>query len=125
MCSLALRCCRPRSWLFSLGLAVLVLLLPGCASRVAEPVAQAPVSPAVWRTVMWNSPEADGVPLIGESRRMSNEIHYRATATTLEWGSSLVYFAMQQNGGLKSAYPHLWGNIPARPSSAMSTPRRR
>lgn len=60
-------------------------------------------------------------PLIGESRRMSNEIHYRATATTLEWGSSLVYFAMQQNGGLKSAYPHLWGNIPARQSLGLSS----
>jgi len=60
-------------------------------------------------------------PLIGESRRLSNEIHYRATATTLEWGSSLVYAGMQQFGGLKAAYPHLWGNIPKREFLGMSS----
>lgn len=60
-------------------------------------------------------------PLIGESRRLANEIHYRATATSLEWGSSLVYAGMQQFGGLKAAYPHLWGNIPARPFLGMSS----
>jgi phage virion morphogenesis protein len=59
--------------------------------------------------------------LIGESRRLSNEIHYRATDTSLEWGSSLVYAGMQQNGGLKSAYPHLWGDIPARPFLGLSS----
>lgn len=60
-------------------------------------------------------------PLIGESRRLANEIHYRASATSLEWGSSLVYAGMQQFGGLKAAYPHLWGNIPARPFLGMSS----
>lgn len=60
-------------------------------------------------------------PLIGESRRLSNEIHYRAGSTSLEWGSSLVYAGMQQNGGLKAAYPHLWGDIPARPFLGLSS----
>ncbi|WP_312929111.1 phage virion morphogenesis protein [Stutzerimonas nitrititolerans] len=59
-------------------------------------------------------------PLIGESRRLSNEIHYRPTGTSLEWGSSLDYAGMQQNGGLKAAYPHLWGDIPARPFLGLS-----
>lgn len=59
--------------------------------------------------------------LIGESGRLANEIHYRATATTLEWGSSLAYAGMQQNGGLKAAYPHLWGDIPARPFLGISS----
>lgn len=59
-------------------------------------------------------------PLIGESRRLSNEIHRRIDGTSLSWGSSLVYAGMQQNGGLKSAYPHLWGNIPARPYLGLS-----
>lgn len=60
-------------------------------------------------------------PLIGESRRLSNEIHYRADARSVSWGSSLVYAGMQQNGGLKAAYPHLWGNIPARPFLGLSS----
>lgn len=59
-------------------------------------------------------------PLIGESRRLSNEIHRRIDGTTVSWGSSLVYAGMQQHGGLKSVYPHLWGNIPARPFLGMS-----
>lgn len=59
-------------------------------------------------------------PLIGESRRLSNEIHHRIDGSSLSWGSSLVYAGMQQNGGLKSAYPHLWGNIPARPYLGLS-----
>ena len=30
-------------------------------------------------------------------------------------GTNLVYGAMQQFGGTKARYPHLWGDIPARP----------
>lgn len=77
MCSLALRCCRPRSWLFSLGLAVLVLLLPGCASRVAEPVARAPVSPAVWRQV-------DG-ELLNASRSATQQAEVYAQGSMEHW----------------------------------------
>lgn len=77
LCSLALRCCRPRSWLFSLGLAVLVLLLPGCASRVAEPVAQAPVSPAVWRQV-------DG-ELLNASRSATQQAEVYAQGSMEHW----------------------------------------
>ncbi|WP_110995446.1 phage virion morphogenesis protein [Pseudomonas sichuanensis] len=59
-------------------------------------------------------------PLIGESRRLSNEIHPVVGNKSVSWGSSLVYAGMQQNGGLKSAYPHLWGDIPARPYLGIS-----
>lgn len=59
-------------------------------------------------------------PLIGESRRLSNEIHPVVGDKSVSWGSSLVYAGMQQNGGLKSAYPHLWGDIPARPYLGIS-----
>lgn len=59
--------------------------------------------------------------LIGESGRLANEIHYRADSRSLSWGSSLVYAGMQQLGGLKSAYPHLWGDIPARPFLGISS----
>lgn len=59
-------------------------------------------------------------PLIGESRRLSNEIHYTMGKTTVSMGSSPAYARIQQEGGLKSAYPHLWGNIPARPYLGLS-----
>lgn len=60
-------------------------------------------------------------PLIGESRRLSNEIHARIEGTKVSWGSSLVYAGMQQFGGLKSVYPHLWGDVEARPFLGIST----
>lgn len=59
--------------------------------------------------------------LIGESGRLASEIHYRVSGLGLEWGSPLVYAGMQQLGGLKSAYPHLWGDIPARPFLGISS----
>jgi phage virion morphogenesis protein len=59
--------------------------------------------------------------LTGESRRLSNEIHYRARGNLLEWGSSLEYAATQQLGAGKgdfgqtaSGLPIPWGDIPAR-----------
>jgi len=35
-------------------------------------------------------------------------------------GTNLVYGAMQQFGGRKSQWPHLWGDIPARPYLGLS-----
>jgi len=60
-------------------------------------------------------------PLIGESRALSTQIHYQASNTTLAWGSSMEYAAMMHFGGLKSEYPHLWGDIPARPIVGVSS----
>ena len=36
-------------------------------------------------------------------------------------GSNRVYAAMQQFGGTKARWPHLWGDIPARPFLGLST----
>jgi phage gpG-like protein len=36
-------------------------------------------------------------------------------------GSNRVYAAMQQFGGTRAQWPHLWGNIPARPFLGIST----
>ena len=33
----------------------------------------------------------------------------------------MAYAAMQQFGGTKSQFPHLWGDIPARPFLGIST----
>jgi len=66
-------------------------------------------------------------PLIGESRRLGNEIHYRAGPTSLELGSSLEYAAVQQLGARKGQFgrtrrgsPIPWGDIPARPFLGLS-----
>ncbi|WIX31242.1 phage virion morphogenesis protein [Salinicola sp. JS01] len=53
-------------------------------------------------------------PLIGETRRLHDEIHYVVDQGALEWGSSLVYAAMQQFGGTPEEFPQLWGDVPAR-----------
>ena len=54
-------------------------------------------------------------PLIGESRDLSRQIapHYEHNSVTITAGP--VYAAIQQFGGKKSEFPHLWGDIPARP----------
>lgn len=65
-------------------------------------------------------------PLIGPSRRLSNEIHRFASPSGVEIGSALEYSAVHQNGALKGKFgrthrkgfeagqPIPWGNIPAR-----------
>ena len=59
-------------------------------------------------------------PLIGESKSLSSQIFYEAFPDRVEWGSPMVYAAMQQFGGTKSAFPNLWGDIPARPFIGIS-----
>ncbi|MCW5223512.1 phage virion morphogenesis protein [Verminephrobacter aporrectodeae subsp. tuberculatae] len=59
-------------------------------------------------------------PLIGETRLLATEIHYDAGRTHVVVGSSKEYAAMQQFGGQKSAFGHLWGDIPARPFVGLS-----
>ncbi len=62
----------------------------------------------------------DTRPLFGPSGALSSTISYEAFADRVEWGSPMVYAAMQQFGGSKSRFPHLWGNIPARPFLGVS-----
>lgn len=54
-------------------------------------------------------------PLIGQGGALSGQIFpmYESEAVTV--GSSQIYAAMQHYGGSKSEFPHLWGDIPARP----------
>lgn len=59
-------------------------------------------------------------PLTGGGTLM-DQIHPQLSGNdTLEVGSSLVYAAMQQFGGTKSEFPHLWDDIPARPFIGIS-----
>ncbi|MCU0826648.1 MAG: phage virion morphogenesis protein [Tabrizicola sp.] len=62
----------------------------------------------------------DTRPLFGPSGALSSTINYEAFPDRVEWGSPMVYAAMQQFGGSKSAFPHLWGDIPARPFLGVS-----
>lgn len=54
-------------------------------------------------------------PLIGESKSLSKQFAWRVVGNAVEVRSSMVYAAIQNFGGTKASFPHLWGNIPARP----------
>lgn len=59
-------------------------------------------------------------PLV-HSGTLMEQIHYQLSGSdALEVGSSMVYAAMQQFGGTKSEFPHLWGDIPGRPFIGIS-----
>lgn len=55
-------------------------------------------------------------PLTGETRALATTINYQLQDdNAVSIGSPMVYAAMHQFGGKKSDFPHLWGDIPARP----------
>lgn len=54
-------------------------------------------------------------PLLGASKSLSTQIAYRVVGNGVEVFSTMKYAAMQQFGGRKAEFPHLWGDIPARP----------
>ncbi|MFM2056055.1 MAG: hypothetical protein RLY71_440 [Pseudomonadota bacterium] len=54
-------------------------------------------------------------PLVGESHSLERQIVARAAAHSVTIVATPVYAAIQQFGGKKSEFPHLWGDIPARP----------
>lgn len=51
---------------------------------------------------------------------LSEQISYAVSGNQLEIVSAMEYAAMQQFGGTKSEFPHLWGDIPARPFLGIS-----
>lgn len=60
-------------------------------------------------------------PLVGETRRLGSEISWQLQGKqAVEIGSPMPYAAMQQFGGTKAQWPHLWGDIPARPYLGIS-----
>lgn len=58
-------------------------------------------------------------PLIDEGSLME-QIEGRIEGQTLEIYSNREYAAMQQFGGTRAEFPHLWGDIPARPFLGVS-----
>ncbi len=60
-------------------------------------------------------------PLVDSGTLMA-EINYQIIDNnTLEIGSPMEYAAMQQFGGTKDEFSHLWGDIPARPFLGISS----
>jgi len=58
-------------------------------------------------------------PLV-DGGTLSQQIDKNVTREMLEVGSTMQYAAMQQFGGTKEEFPHLWGDIPARPFLGVS-----
>lgn len=54
-------------------------------------------------------------PLIGESKSLSTQFAWRLVGNGVEVRSTMAYAAMQQFGATRAQFPHLWGDIPARP----------
>jgi phage gpG-like protein len=60
-------------------------------------------------------------PLTGKTGILGDTIDYQLDGnSSVRIGSSRVYAAMQQFGGTKAQWPHLWGDIPARPFLGVS-----
>ena len=80
----------------------------------------APKSPATLAKYARGQDRVDSRPLHGPSLTLSRTIFHQAGSRQVEVGSNRVYAAMMQFGGQKAAFPHLWGNIPARPFLGLS-----
>ncbi|WP_417862387.1 phage virion morphogenesis protein [Vreelandella venusta] len=61
-----------------------------------------------------------GRVLEGASGELAKQFSYSATSDSVEYGSLMVYAAMQNFGGTKAEFPHLWGDIPGREFIGMS-----
>ena len=64
--------------------------------------------------------KTDSRPLFGTSGNLNQQISHEAGANQVEIGSNRIQAAMMQFGGAKAAFPHLWGDIPARPFIGLS-----
>ena len=58
--------------------------------------------------------------LQGHTGTLRHRLDYRLVSDGVEYGSPEMYAAMQQFGGKKSNFPHLLGDIPARPFVGLS-----
>jgi phage virion morphogenesis protein len=54
-------------------------------------------------------------PLIGETGHLASQIEPAVNDGSVTIFANPRYAAIQQFGGKKSEFPHLWGDIPARP----------
>tara|TARA_R110002020_G_scaffold370765_1_gene582400 strand:+ start:241 stop:678 length:438 start_codon:yes stop_codon:yes gene_type:complete len=52
--------------------------------------------------------------------RLLASLTYIALPDGVKWGTNVVYARMMHYGGKKALFPHLWGDIPARPFLGMN-----
>jgi phage virion morphogenesis protein len=93
------------------------LLLNSTKERFQQGVAP---DGSTWAAKSVHTAGRDRRPLFGPSGILSSQIFYEAAPDHVEIGSNRVYAAMMQFGGTKAQFPHLWGNIPARPFLGIS-----
>ena len=62
----------------------------------------------------------DTRPLFGPNNRLNKEFGVQTGDDFAEISSVLPYAAMMQFGGSRARFPHLWGDIPARPFLGLS-----
>lgn len=79
-----------------------------------------PKSPTTLAKYERGPDKTDTRPLHGPSLQLSRTIHYQAGSDQVEIGSPMIYAGMMQFGGAKAQFPHLWGDIPARPFLGVS-----
>lgn len=58
--------------------------------------------------------------LQGHTGLLRHRLFYRLVSDGVVYGSPEAYAAMQHFGGQRSRYPHLWGDLPARPFVGLS-----
>lgn len=63
---------------------------------------------------------AAGAKILQNTGQLASSISQRYNNYTAIVGTNKVQAAMMHFGGLKSKYPHLWGDIPARPFMSIS-----
>lgn len=59
--------------------------------------------------------------VLTDSGTLGDTINYQLFGDELHVGSNMDYAAMMQFGGSKAEFPHLWGDIPARPFLGISS----
>ncbi len=52
--------------------------------------------------------------------RLLASIKWVALPDGVKWGTNVIYARMMHYGGKKALFPHLWGDIPARPFLGMN-----
>lgn len=90
------------------------------AGEAPDGSAWAPKSKATLAKYARGKDPVSDKPLHGPSLQLSRTIYYEAGASEVLIGSPMIYAGMMQLGGAKANFPHLWGDIPARPYLGVS-----
>lgn len=61
-----------------------------------------------------------GLQILRDTGALAGSITHNASDYAVEIGTDLAYANMMQFGGTKAQFPHLWGDIPARPFIGLS-----